>query len=363
MKIKTPTFSGKNFRQWSLQARALLMVKQLWGIVNGTDTKSAEKTTDSTLWDVRNDQAMGYILTMVDPAYHYVISDAEKAQAMWKKLNEAFGTVDRNQYDQKLTEWVTFSIQKGEEPSKYGARLLSIAQELNILASELKMSVKDDSEVVHRLLTAAESAGEHPAMVQVLKYKSDVSSHFVLKELQYAHQQSGKTALQEVYNASLSHSSQKNGQKQQKFGGSCYWCGKKGRRAADCRAKKAGKPKTAGTAADSTMQANAATQKGEQAFVAKIFAHHSAAESTGDQNSWILDTGATRHMTGSEEWFMDLQEVPQRTEVILGDNRSLAATKEGNQRASLLPQSHILNQIPPFCISSLSPFLFFLGIE
>lgn len=330
----SPTFSGKNYRQWSLQAKAVLMVKCLWSIVDGSEAKEDDseggKGEISNSWMMRNDQAMGYILTMVDPAYQYLLMDAVDAKEMWSRLKDAFGRVDQKQYDQKLTEWVNFRIEHGEEPSKYGARLLSIAQELNIIALALKLSRKEDSEVVHRLLAAVEASGQHESMVQVLKYAKDITSQFALNELQYTHERNTGNNRELANYGSTRNKGIQQSVKHNNFTGACFWCGKKGHKASDCRAKKAGKPKTAGRNAGSNTEANTAVQKGEQAFSVRLSAHHTVSKAKfEDEQSWIVDTGASRHMTGNKSWFLDMKDLTQMTTVILGDNRELPVAREG----------------------------------
>ena len=47
---------------------------------------------------------------------------------------------------------------------------------------------------------------------------------------------------------------------------------------------------------------------------------HALAEST---KSWIVDTGATKHMTGMQAWFLEIREPSRPMVVVLGDNSEL----------------------------------------
>jgi hypothetical protein len=163
---KLPVFEGKDWRTWSIQAKAVLMTKKLWST---TSRRLSPEQTPSETWIENNDQAMGYILQMVHPAYHFAIMDASSSAGMWARLQTQYGQADRRSYGHALTDYVNFRIDSDEEPIKYGARFLAIVHNLNILSQELGLSPKDEAETVHRLLIAAELVGISDATVQVLK--------------------------------------------------------------------------------------------------------------------------------------------------------------------------------------------------
>lgn len=171
-KIALPVFEGKDWRSWSVQAKALLMTKRLWGTVKQRPTPEQAATET---WSENNDQAMGYLLQMVHPAYHFVIVDSSSAAGMWIRLQENYGQADRGTYDASMTDWINFSVDSSEEPVKFGARLLQIVQQLNVVSQELSISPKAEAETVHRLLMAVELTGNYDAIVQVLKNSTGVT--------------------------------------------------------------------------------------------------------------------------------------------------------------------------------------------
>ncbi|KAG5461049.1 MAG: hypothetical protein BJ554DRAFT_6821 [Olpidium bornovanus] len=95
MKKTLPVFEGKDWRSWSTQAKAQLMMKRFWGTVSKRPTS---KQASQAEWQENNDQAIGYILCMVHPAYHFALADASTAAGMWSRLQESYGQADRGSY-------------------------------------------------------------------------------------------------------------------------------------------------------------------------------------------------------------------------------------------------------------------------
>lgn len=345
---KLPIFEGKDWRVWSIQAKAVLMTKKLWST---TSRRPTSEQTSSETWIENNDQAMGYILQMVHPAYHFTIMDTSTAAGMWSRLQAQYGQADRGSYDRALTDYVNFKIDSDEEPTKYGARFLAIVQDLNILSQELKLSLKDEAESVHRLLIAAELLGISDATVQVLKNTSGVTVHKCIRDLQHAFevrkmQAESANAIMAVKKATklqtppnscrTTSANTAQTREKKKFAGKCFWCQKKGHRLADCRSKKAGKPKVIEGKEESSNQATAssysskAKDESSQAFVTLSNATDAVTDDDGWQDQWILDTGATRHMTGIKSCIQDMQSSASKITILLGDNSHLSAEGEGS---------------------------------
>lgn len=354
-KVALPVFEGKDWRSWSVQAKALLMTKRLWGTVKQRPTP---EQAASEAWSENNDQAMGYLLQMVHPAYHFVIVDASSAAGMWMRLQENYGQADRGTYDTSMTDWINFSVDPSEEPVKFGARLLQIVQQLNVVSQELSISPKAEAETVHRLLMAVELTGNYDATVQVLKNSTGVTVHRCIRDLQHTYEVSKKreailhqtTAVKISANASFhpeqvqKYNSRHVSQERRttpataptsSFSGRCFWCQKKGHRQAECRAKKAGRPKVqrdqdeeAGHNTIVTSGQGKKTKEPAQAFITISSAIGTALEDNW-KHSWILDTGATRHMTGNREYLSTLQDTGKKISVLLGNDNQLEAEGEG----------------------------------
>lgn len=355
---KLPIFEGKDWRVWSVQAKALLMTKKLWST---TSRRPSPEQSASETWQENNDQAMGYILQMVHPAYHFAIMDASSAAGMWSRLQAQYGQADRGSYDHALTDYVNFKIDPDEEPVKYGARFLAIVQNLNILSQELSLTPKDEAESVHRLLIAAELVGISDATVQVLKNTSGVTVHKCIRDLQHAFEvrklqvessnlviakkKPVKQHMQSTFPkmTSMTSANSMQAREKKKFAGKCFWCQKKGHRLTECRAKKAGKPKVIESKEESHQATASSKDKDElsQAFVTLSSMTDVTNEDDGWQDQWILDTGATRHMTGVKSCIQDMQSTASKITILLGDNSHLSAEGEGSTQ--ITTQDGILN--------------------
>ena len=107
----------------------------------------------------------------------------------------------------------------------------------------------------------------------------------------------------------------------------CFYCKKKGHRIAECfkLKKKQEKEKTKESANQTTDKES--TQKKEKVLM--------ASETTEDKESlWVLDSGATMHMTNTAEGLFDTEEV--ESIVTIGDGSTLKVTKEGKKKLKII---------------------------
>ena len=104
----------------------------------------------------------------------------------------------------------------------------------------------------------------------------------------------------------------------------CWKCGKTGNYKKDCKSKKV--EKTKGSDSTSSTEAKTSTKEGGDVYLASTSTH-------ADRDVWLIDSGASYHMTPHREWFFEYEKY-DGGDVFLGDE--LTTKIMGRGRVKLL---------------------------
>jgi hypothetical protein len=114
----------------------------------------------------------------------------------------------------------------------------------------------------------------------------------------------------------------------------CWKCGEIGHYKKDCKYKKVDKPK--GSNSTSSTEAKTSTEEGGDVYL----------ESTGthaDRDVWLIDLGASYHMTPQREWFCEYEKY-DGGDVFLGDDSTIKIM--GCRRVKLLLKDGRIRTLP-----------------
>lgn len=118
----------------------------------------------------------------------------------------------------------------------------------------------------------------------------------------------------------------KNGNKKNKETRTCYHCGKPGHLKSDCRKLKSEKASTEHKGSKANVLNSDQSKKGEQfSFVMREGAH----KATNISANWLVDSGASSHMTNNKEFFTELKSTTQRID-LAGEGHTVPATGIGS---------------------------------
>ena len=110
----------------------------------------------------------------------------------------------------------------------------------------------------------------------------------------------------------------KNG-KRKKFSGKCHYCNKSGHMIKDCR-KKQQDEKNGTTQSSSKGKESANTVETELELWIVIEEICSSTEVSTTNDSWLLDSGASRHMTRKKDWYSSFKPLQEPMNVTVGNN-------------------------------------------
>ncbi|GBM43057.1 Retrovirus-related Pol polyprotein from transposon TNT 1-94, partial [Araneus ventricosus] len=130
MECSVEHLEADNYSSWRTDMKVLLMERNCWRIVTGTETKPEDENYKELRdFNSRKDKAYSTIYLNVSKAYRYVIDDIEDPVAAWKRLEKHF----RPNYRARvigLTDDFSCRINPQEEIGVYAARIRSIVDQL-----------------------------------------------------------------------------------------------------------------------------------------------------------------------------------------------------------------------------------------
>jgi hypothetical protein len=114
----------------------------------------------------------------------------------------------------------------------------------------------------------------------------------------------------------------------------CWKCGKTGHYKKDCKSKKVEKPK--GSDSTSSTEVKTSTEEGGDVYLASTSTH-------ADHDVWLIDSGASYHMTPHREWFSEYEKY-DGGDVFLGDDSTTKILGRG--RVKLLLNDGRIRTLP-----------------
>lgn len=324
---------GSQWLIWKFQLRQILEASEMYDVVNGDserpNDKDANYATKIVEWKKMDAKARRTITTTLGRQPLLQIMNCETANAMWTTLKSIYEQSTKSSLLFLQQKYYGFSKDPNDDMATYYSKLMEIVQQLkdhneiisdSMIIAKLLMSLPTeynhfysawestaaDQQTLQnlrtRLLTEELRAKsqDHVESVEALLTKSGKSFNKSNKN----HQGSQSNKI----NNNVSQSSKEmNKSSNSKRRGKCYGCGKSGHYRRDCPEKK-------------NKVEN--KQQDDNAFMCQ------AADSVNDRDAWVLDSGASDHMSHRREWFINYKEIS--INVMVGNGSVIAAKGRGD---------------------------------
>jgi transposase InsO family protein len=296
-KVTIPKLDVDNYATWSVQMKFLLITKGLWGTTQSVlpeDASAAMKETDQ--------KALAIIGLCVKECHLPTLAACETAKEAWDALQAVYEAKSNARRLQLRRELTTLRKEQEEPLTKYVARARAIRDQLKSIGAQLS-----DDDIVMAVLAGLPP--EYDTLVTVLTAsdgKLDLDRVFA--KLLQVEQRQTDSAEREYTSAYFSKGGRPGkprpqDRRQPTAGGKeCYYCGKKGHFKRDCKFRIRDEQRNKGGGPSSRNGVALA-----------------ASASSLDRDAWVLDSGASRHMTCRKENFISSRSVDGDCTVTFGN--------------------------------------------
>ena len=341
---------ASNFRTWIIQIKALLMERRLWTYVE----ESVELKNDPSDKEIEAHEhklQSAYtkiIMSMSTPMVALCLADTT-AKQVWKTLHEQF---DKSTNLAKLRikcKHMTTKLREGESAEQHVRVMKELTDRLAVMGSP----VSEEDQAMVLLLSLPPSFGSlvsalaAPAKMDLATITNGILEH----ELRTSGDQEEDHALFGSANTTRRYPQNANGNPSHNTGTRkefpCHGCGRVGHFIRDC-------PNTNGHRDSNQPRATQGPSKNRRpkfrnskhkAKLVHESDEHDAImfcvhENTYDKkrSDWIIDSGASSHMSWEREIFTTYKELNNST-VKVGDGRTLKVAGEGTVLVKVLSES------------------------
>lgn len=310
---------GSNYVTWKVQCRMALIKENLWGIVSGTEVSPPETEADKfAKFVVRRNRALATIVLSVNTSLLYLLGDPEDPVVVWNKLSEQF---QKKTWANKLSLRRKLNNLRLKEEDSVKSHVKAITEIFNELAV-IGAPMEDEDKVVTLLASLPD---KFDMLVTALEANTEVPSMEIVTE-RLLHEEN---KLKERGTVETSTEKVMLGKKT-KDRPKCHHCGKPGHLKRNCWSLKKENEKEQQSKQESKSvkhKANVVAADSESESLGLVT--QALAASACSNNVWIIDSGATCHMTHDRTLMRNIVELSKPVEVQLGDGKVLNATARG----------------------------------
>lgn len=286
----------ENWATWKFQLEHLLKAKGLWGMVQETEQLAADANAQVRAeFERKKEKAFSVLVLNVSTPQLYLITNCKTPKEAWEMLKAQF---ERDTVANKLflkKKYFRCEMKEGEHLNDHLKRMKELTDQLGAIGSV----IEEEDQIVTLLGSLPPS---YATVVTALETKMDsLTLQFVQQALINEEQKRVLTDNTTVSSSVSAMSSQmhRNEQSGSKTGGAnssdswrCYKCGKEGHIKRDCPSiKKKYK----------THKAKSVLYKDKEDSYEGAFVVNESCKSDAQQEEWLIDSGASKHMTWNKE--------------------------------------------------------------
>ena len=329
---------GANWSTWKFQMRHLLLAKGLWEYVDGTATLADDANAQAQAdFRQKSQKAFSTIVLAISTSQLYLVTSCEGPHDAWEALRTNF---ERDSLANKLflkKQYFRTQMKDGTSIEKH----LKDMKELTDKLAAIGAPIAEEDQVVTLLGSLPPS---YATLVTALEARvDDVSLKFVQQALIHEEQKwSSSASFNRTASGRQTDTVLVGAQKKMRTGSrkqvKCYECGVLGHYRRDC-------PKTRSSTAEVHRVKTAGEQVSseyDQAFGVTV--------GSVQKEQWLVDSGASSHMTPNRELLTDYCQFEHPQLVGLGDGRTVEAIGVGNVHVDMLfsvsdPKRTVFNHV------------------
>ena len=324
---------GSNWNTWKFQMKHLLMVKGLWNLVDGSEVLASEATAAAAaLFQSRLHKAFSTIVLAMDSAQLYLVTSCEEPTQAWNALKNHF---EQETLANKLLLKKQYFHSKMKEGTLVDQHLKHMKDITDKLAA-IGVPISEEDQVVAllgslprsfvTLVTAIEARMDGVS----LDYVQQALIHEEMKQSELSGQLSeAESACYGCGNVGHIHRYCPNDSP------TCFGCGDVGHIQRYCPRKR--KWHKAKIAESEKSRQGSSDVDGEDVYAAAFTAFVGNLKSADKEcYPWLIDSGASSHMTKEKHVLTNFQEFEEPENVALGDGGVVKALGSGRVQMNML---------------------------
>ena len=318
---RLPILKAHNYHIWAQAHKRFLTGRGLWSMVSGeTPCPSEVEETEAMNWDLMDGWILALLAGNIEESQQTHVRAMDTSKTMWDKMRRVHGVSGKGRLTPMLQRFFGYVKASDESMDKMASSLAQLSDEIYDLDPTARPS---DIHMATVIMNACQ--GEEFAIIKQLLNETDVlTSDLAIERLRTVEKDSSRkdsSNLASTRGNRTGRPGQRN-QSTDKSNIECYGCGKKGHYKYECpdenenednndtsnsknsrnvstrpqnqRPKRKDKAALAAEGSDSKEEAPAMER------VWMSVHRHQSTEATG----WLIDSGATRHMTPQKELFV-----------------------------------------------------------
>jgi hypothetical protein len=316
-KLPIEKLDSGNWISWKFQMKHLLMARDLWTVVDGSESlPTGERELNE--YSRRVQKAMATLVLSVTSSKLYLITSCETPKDVWSNLR---GHFEKDSLTNKIylkKQYFRLEMKAGSSVEAHLKKMKDITDKLDAIGAP----VADEDKVVtllgslpstySTLVTALEARGDDLTLSYV--------QQAVIHEEQKLNGRDEKSSLKDeaLVGARKTYSSKKKSVQ-------CFKCKKFGHFKINCPEVKS----------DSSVRNHKAKVMEDEFDEALKGIEVDVSKSATRKSSWIIDSGASSHMTWENTYISDFRELSPPQKVGLGDGRTVDAVGIGKIRMNM----------------------------
>ena len=320
-------FNGINFKRWQQKMLFYLTTLSLAKFLTEEAPVVDELEPDATkveavnIWTNSDFMCKNYILNGLDDSLYNVYCTFATSKQLWLALEKKYKTKDAGMRKFIAGKFLDFKMVDSKT-------VISQAQELQLIIRQLedeKMTLSETFQVAATIEKLPPSWKDFKNYLKHKRKEMTMEDLIVRLRIEEDNRNSEKKISQNIAaKANVVESDKTNKRKREnapkkskKFLGSCHNCGKKGHKAAECRAPKKKK-----------LEANTAdVSKGISDL--DLCAVISECNLIGNSKEWFVDTGATRHICANKWMFTTYKTATDAEQLFMGNSSTSKVEGKG----------------------------------
>ena len=329
--------NGSNWMTWRFQMRHLLLAKDLWSFVDGTSTLAEDASATTVAeFNKKKQRALSTIVLALDSSVLYLVTNTKTPQEAWQVLQKHF---DRGSLANKIylkKKLFRMQMKEGTPVAAHLKQMKELTDHLAIIGAP----ISEEDQVVTLLGSLPPS---YATLVTALETSGDLELDMVQSAL-FHEEQKQESKLDSASSGNRSDSALVGSHKMQKYKGKkpakgpivCYECGEEGHIRRDCPKNSMRRSKTKPWhKAKNAEVSNKSVDSSADAFSAI----NKSAYVSCKKDRWIVDSGASSHMTNLRNNLCNFVMFEKPELVALGDGKTVEAVGVGDVKVNMLLKS------------------------